>query len=280
MGLVASDYDRDGDTDVFVLNDVSGNFLFVNDGTGRFSEEGVLNGAAYDMFGRGLGSMGIDCGDYDNDGWVDFFMTSYQGELPVLYRNRGDGTFDDDLDVFIANGHLQDRVDEYDDSTAYEVRNLVLMNDGKGKFVNVSGVCGNGVTMKRSSRGAVFDDLDNDGDMDAVVLNARSASTVIRNDTRNDHHWLKINLRGRQTNRDGVGSLVEVTAGELTRVAEVHSGRGYQSHYGLQLHFGLGENKKVDRIQVRWLSGHVDELTDVSVDQVLNIVEGDGNGRP
>ncbi len=200
MGMVASDYDRDGDTDIFVLNDVSGNFLFVNDGTGRFSEEGVINGAAYNMFGRELGSMGIDCGDYDNDGWLDFLMTSYQGELPVLYRNLGNGTFEDattatgvgdgsapfvnwgvgmvdfdndgDLDVFIANGHLQDKIDAYDDSTAYEVHNLVLMNDGKGKFINVSDVCGNGVTIKRSSRGAVFDDLDNDGDIDAVVLNA------------------------------------------------------------------------------------------------------------
>lgn len=308
MGIVASDYDRDGDTDVFVLNDVSGNFLFINDGAGHFSEEGVLNGAAYNMYGLELGSMGIDCGDYDNDGWLDFLMTSYQGELPVLYRNLGDGSFDDvttatgvgegsapyvnwgvgmidldndgDLDVFIANGHLQDVVDSYDDSTAYEVHNLVLMNDGKGKFINVSDVCGNGVTMKRSSRGAVFDDLDNDGDIDAVVLNARRSPTVIRNDAENDHHWLRVNLRGLQTNRDGIGSQVEVSSGSLKRVAEVHSGRSYQSHYGLQLHFGLGEKKKVDQIRVRWLSGHDDVLTDVRVDQVLTIVEGDGNAKP
>ncbi len=224
MGIVAADYDKDGDTDLFVLNDVSGNFLFVNDGTGRFSEEGVLTGAAYNMFGLELGSMGIDCGDYDNDGWLDFLMTSYQGELPVLYRNLGDGSFDDvtsvtgvgdgsapyvnwgvglvdfdndgDLDVFLANGHLQDQVDAIDDSTAYEVHNLVLMNDGKGKFVNVSDVCGDGVTLKRSSRGAAFDDLDNDGDIDAVVLNARRAPTLIRNDAVNDHHWLKVNFAG------------------------------------------------------------------------------------
>jgi hypothetical protein len=302
MGIVAADYDLDGDTDVFVLNDVSGNFLFVNDGQGHFSEDGVLSGAAYNMYGLGLGSMGIDCGDFDNDGWPDFLMTSFQGELPVLYRNRGDGTLDDvttltgvgegsapyvnwgvglvdfdndgDLDVFIANGHLQDLVDAYDDSTAYEVHNLVLMNNGTGRFVDVSSICGDGASIKRSSRGAVFDDLDNDGDVDAVVLNARSASTVIRNESATDHHWLKVDLRGRTTNRYGVGSLVEVTAGKLKRVAEVHSGRGYQSHYGLQLHFGLGEHAKVDRIRVRWLGGQEDVLTDVDADQVITIVEG------
>jgi hypothetical protein len=306
MGLVACDFDRDRDTDIFVLNDVSGNFLFVNDGTGRFSEEAVLTGAAYNSYGQGLGSMGIDAGDYDNDGWLDFLMTSYQGELPVLYQNLGDGSFKDvtsatnvgegsrpyvnwgvglvdldndgDLDAFIANGHLQDEIDAYDDSTAYEVHNLVLMNDGKGKFINVSDACGDGVTVARSSRGAAFDDLDNDGDIDAVVLNARRAPTVIRNESPGDHRWVKIRLIGRETNRDGIGTQVEVVAGGHTQVAEVHSGRGYQSHYGLQLHYGLADCQQVDRIRVRWLSGAEDVLTNVGVDQVVTIVEGASGG--
>lgn len=302
MGMVSADYDGDGDTDVFVLNDVTRNFLFVNDGQGHFEETALISGAAYNTYGNALGSMGIDCGDYDNDGHLDFLMTSYQGEFPVLYRNLGNGYLEDvtgstgvgegsypyvnwgvglvDLDndthrdAFMACGHLQDQVDQYDDSTAYEVRNIVMRNTGEGKFHNVSAQCGDGLQPKLSSRGAAFDDLDNDGDIDIVVLNSRRESTVIRNDSPTSHHWIQIRLRGRQSNRDGVGAHVAVVTGSLRQVAEVHSGRGYQSHYGLRLHFGLGDHTRIDRIEVNWLGGDKDVLTDVEVDQLLTILEG------
>ncbi|MBM4091012.1 MAG: CRTAC1 family protein [Planctomycetes bacterium] len=310
MGIVCADYDDDGDTDIFVLNDVAGNFLFVNDGTGRFEEKGLLTGFAYDGFGQALGSMGIDCGDYNNDGLLDFLMTSYQDELPVLYKNLGNGSFEDatnesgvgagslpyvnwgvtladfdndgDRDAFIACGHLQDEVDKYDDSTSYEVRNIVMMNGGGGRFVNVSDACGDGLAPKRSSRGAAFDDLDNDGDIDAVILNSRREPTVIQNVSRANNHWIQIQLRGVQSNRDGVGSRIEVAAGDSRQIAEVHSGRGYQSHYGLRVHFGLGRHSRLDRLRVRWPSGVEDVLHDVPVDQLITVREGstgfDGEG--
>ncbi|MFH1920468.1 MAG: CRTAC1 family protein [Planctomycetota bacterium] len=305
MGMVSADYDRDGDTDVFVLNDVAGNFLFENDGTGQFEEVGLVAGVAYDYRGRDLGSMGADCGDYDNDGWLDFFMTSYQAELPVLYRNLGDGSFEDvtfqtgagtgslphvtwgtglvdfdndgDRDLFIACGHLKDNVELHDDTTAFNVRNLLLMNTGDGKFVNVSDECGDGLSVKLSSRGAAFDDLDNDGDVDAVILNSRREPTILRNESNSGlskNHWIEIRLRGVKTNRDGVGAQVTVEAGDLAQVDEVHSGRGYQSHYGTRLHFGLGERDRVDRIEVRWIGGGVDVLNNVAADRLLTITEG------
>ena len=302
MGMVSADYDADGDTDVFVLNDVAGNFFFESDGAGRFEEIGLMVGTAYNAYGEELGSMGVDCGDYDNDGWLDLFMTSYQGQMPVLYKNLagggfkdvtsatgvGDGSFpyvnwgnglvdfdnDGDRDVFIACGHLQDNIDRFDDTSAYHVRNILLMNTGDGKFVNVSDAAGDGLLPELSSRGAAFDDLDNDGDVDAVILNSRSRPTILRNDSQTGNHWIQLRLRGVSTNRDGVGAQVTVVAGDLTQVDEVHSGRGYQSHWGTRLHFGLGGRDRVDRIEVRWIGGGVDVLRDVEVDRLLTITEG------
>ncbi len=308
MGMVCCDFDRDGDSDVFILNDVAGNFLMVNDGSGHFEEAGLASGMAYNLYGDELGSMGVDCGDYDNDGWLDFFMTSYQGELPVLYRNLGNGTFGDVTlasgagegaypyvnwgvgmvdfdndgfrDLFIGNGHLQDEIDKYDDSTAYEAPNLLLRNLGNGRFENVSDRCGDGLSPRRSSRGAVFDDLDNDGDIDAAVLNSRREPTIIRNDSLGGNHWLQIRLRGTRCNRDGVGSQVAIEAGPLRLVDEVHSGRGYQGHFGTRLHFGLGKCDRVDRVEVRWLGGKAEVFENTEVDRLIMLTEGTGTQMP
>jgi len=301
MGIVALDYDNDADTDIAVLNDVAGNYLFANDGRGRFEEVGLLTGFAYNLDGNELGSMGVDCGDYDNDGWLDLFQTAYSGELPALFRNTGDGAFDDVTrstgagvgafpyvnwgtgfadfdsdgyrDLFIANGHLQDNVHLYDGTTAYEVRNQVLRNTGRGKFVDVSGQCGDGLLPKLSSRGAAIDDLDNDGDLDIVVLNSRRESTVIRNESPRAGHWLAVLLRGTRTNRDGVGARVTVVAGDLTLADEVHSGRGYQGHFGTRLHFGLGSRNRIDRIEVRWIGGQTDVWEDIPADRLITLTE-------
>lgn len=305
MGLVACDFDNDGDTDVFILNDVSGNFLMSNDGRAHFEEAGLLSGTAYNSYGDELGSMGVDCGDYDNDGLLDLLMTSYQGELPVLYRNSGGGTFEDVTlvsgvgegafpyvnwgvglvdfdndgfrDAFIANGHLQDEIDQYDESTAYEARNLIQRNNGNGTFECITDRCGDGLAPKRSSRGAAFDDLDNDGDIDIVVLNSRCEPTIIRNDSPTKHHWLQLQLEGTRCNRDGVGSKVVVTAGPLVQTDEVHSGRGYQSHFGTRLHFGLGRQARVDHIDVRWLGGDWERFENIELDCLVTLREGLGS---
>lgn len=302
MGMVCADYDNDGDTDVFVGNDVAENFLFENDGTGRFVEVGLLAGSAYDLYGSPQGSMGVDCGDFDNDGSLDFYQTSYQLQHAVLFRNLGDGVFEDvsltsgagtgtyahvtwgnslvdfdndgDRDIFVACGHLHDRIDEFDTTTSYLVRNLLLMNAGDGNFVNVSDGCGDGLAPRLSSRGAAFDDLDNDGDVDAVILNSRQKPTILRNETEAAGHWIQIELVGVESNRDGVGAQVEVVAGDLKQMDEVHSGRGYQSHYGSRLHFGLGKHRHVDRIEVRWIGGAVDVLEDVHAGRIAAIIEG------
>jgi hypothetical protein len=307
MGMVCGDYDIDGDTDIFVLNDMKGNFLFENDGTGKFEDVGLIAGVAYNLNGEEHGSMGADCGDYDNDGWLDFHETSYQTQLATLYRNLGNGMFEDvtpvtgagagtlplvtwgnsfvdfdndgDRDIFIACGHIQVNIERYDDTTSYLTPNIVLMNTGDGKFVDVSNESGDGLKVKLSSRGSGCDDLDNDGDVDVVVLNSRREPTILRNDSPSKGHWIQVRLRGTKSNRDGVGARVKVIAGDLTLVDEVHSGRGYQSHYGMRLHFGLGNRNRVDRIEVHWIGGGTDILKNIEVDQLLTITEGTGRAQ-
>jgi hypothetical protein len=302
MGAVCADYDNDGDTDIFVGNDVEANFLYQNDGTGHFEEVGLLSGAAYDEHGMEHGSMGVDCGDFDNDGWLDFHVTSYQRELATLYKNLGDGFLldvttateaglgtrnqvtwgnafadfdnDGDRDIFIARGHLYDNVEQFDDTTTYESTNALLENLGGKRFVDISERCGPGMLVKRSSRGAGFDDLDNDGDIDVVVLNSRREPTLLRNASDTKNHWIGVQLRGVQSNRDGVGAHVKVVAGDSVQVDEVHSGRGYQGHHGMRLHFGLGPHRRVDRIEVRWVGGGTDVVEDVAVDRIVTITEG------
>jgi hypothetical protein len=301
MGMICADYDDDGDTDVVVGNDAAANFVLQNDGSGKFQEVGLLTGLAYDLHGIGHGTMGVECGDYNNDGRLDFQMTSYHGQLATLYENLGLGLFEDvtrrtragaatlstvtwgnglvdfdndaDRDLLIACGHLQDNIERWDNTKTYAVRNLLLMNTGNGKFVNVSDQCGDGLAARLSSRGAAFDDLDNDGDVDVVILNSRRQPTVLRNDSARKNHWLQIRLRGTRTNRDGVGARVKVVTADLTQVDEVHSGRGYQSHYGMRLHFGLGRHDHVDRVEVRWIGGGKDVFENIDVDRVVTLTE-------
>jgi hypothetical protein len=302
MGMVCGDYDNDGDTDIFVANDGDGNFLFQNDGTGKFEETGLMAGVSYDIHGDEQGSMGASCVDFDNDGLLDFYVTSYQGQLACLYKNLGDNIFDDvtrltgagegtvpnvtwgaglvdfdndgDRDIFVACGHLLDNIESFDDRSTYFETNVLLMNTGDGKFENVSEKSGDGMKVKLSSRGAGFDDLDNDGDVDVVVLNSRREPTILRNDSPSQGHWLQVRLQGVKTNRDGVGAHVKVTAGDLTLLDEVHSGTGYQSHFGMRLYFGLGERERVDRIEVRWIGGGSDVFEDIKADQLVTLIEG------
>jgi len=303
MGMICADYDNDGYTDIFVANDVAQNFLFHNNRNGTFTEVALQAGVALDVSGRARGNMGVDCADYDGRGLLSFYVTAFQGDGAALYHNLGNGVFGDvslrsgaasgtlpyvgwgcgfvdfdndgHRDLFVVRGHTQDNVEMFDDTTSYRCRNIVLRNMGNGKFVNVSRQCGDIAKLRMSGRGVVFDDLDNDGRVDVVILNSNDKLTILRNETVTDNHWIQIRLRGAKTNRDGVGARVYVVAGDLKQMDEVHSGRGYQSHWGTRLHFGLAKNKRVERIEVHWpRSGVVDILEDVAADRLLTIVEG------
>jgi hypothetical protein len=308
MGMVCADANGDGATDVFVLNDVQNNFFFCNDGKGHYDEIGLLAGVAVNREGEILANMGADCADYDNDGNLDFFTTNYQSQWPMLLHNLGDGIFEDvatlanagaacvpyvnwgcgfadfendgHRDIFVGNGHTEDNVEERDGSTRYRCTNVVLQNTGTGKFADISESCGVSNFPPRAARGVAFDDLDNDGDIDVIILNSRQRPSFLRNlyyENGGTNRWLQLRLHGGPSNRTGVGARVQVTAGGVTWTDEVHSGRGYQGHWGIRLHFGLGTHDRADRIEVRWVGGGTDVLKNVAADQLVEIVQGESN---
>jgi len=307
MGVVCLDHDDDGDTDVYVGNDaLEGNFLFDNDGAGKFREVALAAGVAVNRFGAEIGSMGTEAGDTDNDGRIDLFVTDFQPDLPVLFRNLGGGLFEDATadsgagngawqyvtwgtaladfdndgfrDLFLACGHLNDNVESFDDTTAYRNHNLLLRNVG-GRFVDVSAAAGLHDIPRHSARGVACDDLDNDGDLDLVILNSREAPTLLKNLDRERggaNHFCQLRLRGRRANRDGVGAKVTLVAGDFVSVDEVHAGRGYQGHFGTRLHFGLAARAGIDRVEVRWPGGSTELFTAVPIDRLTELVEGTG----
>ncbi len=303
MATFCWDFNEDGYPDVFVCNDLEPNFLFLNDGKGQFEESALISGLAYDFHGKANSSMGVDAGDFDGDGKLDLFVTDYQSEMPVLYRNLGKGMFadvtssakisgelfahvhwgtgftdfdnDGDQDLYIACGHF-DPVERIDDRTAKHVRNYLLMNRGDGTFVDVSQQAGDGLAVVASSRGAVFGDLNNDGKVDAVVLNSGGPPTILRNDSQSDHHWLQVQLHAPDRNRFAIGAEVRVVTGDRSQLGISVSGRGYQSHFGTRIHFGLGQQTSVDAVEVRWPDGARETFAIEGVDRLVVLTQGSG----
>ena len=305
MGVVCADYDNDGAVDIFCANDAMANFCLHNDGTGKFSEVGAIVGLAYNIDGVATSSMGVDCADYDHDGLLDFFVTTYQNELPVLFRNLDAGLFQDvtasaaqthrcynnskwgcgfadfdndgHKDLFLGVGHLQVNIEQLDPSSSYKAQPMLLRNNGQGRFEDVTQSGGAGLQVQCVARGVALEDLDNDGLVDVVISNSRHPPVVLRNSTQSDNHWLELSLRGVSANRDAVGARVIVTAGDLVQIDEVHSGRGYQSHFGMRLHFGLGRSRRADTIEVRWPGGKREIWRDAEANQLVTLTEGKGH---
>jgi len=308
LGVVATDYDNDGDVDLYVANDAVRNFFYRNNADGTFAEIGALVGVAYGVDGQREAGMGVDAGDYDNDGYMDLVVTNFEQEPASLYRNNGRGFFphvsylagvglpslkdlsfgtgfvdyDNDgyQDLFIASGHVLDNIALFDQSTSYEQQNMLLRNQGpdqqgRYRFEDVSDRSGAGLLLKRASRGTAFGDYDDDGDVDILVGNIGRRPNLLRNDGGNGHNWLQIKTIGRQSNRDGIGARVSVRAGELFQVREVRAHYSYLSHSDLRVSFGLGDNQRAEVVEIRWPGGAVERINDVGSNQVLVIAEGE-----
>lgn len=302
LGAVFGDYDNDGDPDLFVANDKTPNFLYQNNGNGTFTEIGLMAGVAYNEDGVAESAMGADWGDYGNDGYQDIIVATFQWLANTLYHNDGDGFFTDVTfpahvgteslpylgmtaafldydndgyqDLFIANGHLDENVREYDVMARYAQRNQLFRNNGNGTFTEVTDRAGPGLQVERVSHGAAFGDYDNDGDIDVFVSDSgHPTCTLLRNDGGNRNHYLMIKTVGTRSNRDGIGARIQVVSGDLVQMKEVRSSYGYLCSNDLRVLFGLGDRTKVDRIEVRWPSGIVQILEDVRVDQILTIQE-------
>ena len=299
-GVVCGDIDNDGDMDIFVANDTTPNFFYRNDSDTaiKMTEDALFAGVALSEEGRAYSGMGANLGDFDNDGYLDIVITNFQDQTNSLYHNaqgdffnemsfaKGIGErslrylawgvdfvdFNNDgwLDLFVANGHLDDNVAEIDPIGTYAQPNQLFFSN---RGLNFSESVDVAITDQKVSRGAAFGDIDNDGDVDIVVSNLKDAPTVLRNDSDGMARWLCVKLIGTHCNRDAIGTRVTIVSGGLTQIREVKSGSGYISQNDLRLHFGLGDAIQVNTLTVRWLCGKVQTLRDVETNQVLVISE-------
>ena len=304
LGVVTFDYDNDGWQDIFIANDHMPNFLFHNNRDGTFREVGYLAGVAVSSDGEFEAGMGTDAGDTTGSGRMDLIVTHLVMQLARLYQNAGDQTFDDatlrskigyttyhmsgfgthffdydndcSIDLFMANGHVLDNIERYHSDVRYAEPKLMFRNIGHGVFENVSDRLGSAFQLPRVSRGAAIADYDNDGDLDILVSNNGQAPQLLRNDGGNANHWLEIFLIGTKSNRDGAGSRLKLTAGELVLYDQRKGGMSYQSAQDPRLHFGLGQHNKVDQLEITWPSGIVTKLTDLPCDKIIAVKEGTG----
>ena len=301
MAAVAWDYDQDGLPDIYVANDTNRNFLYHNNGDGTFTDESTFIGVGYDERGVAEGSMGIDCADYDGDGWFDLIVAN--SEKATLYKNE-EGLFfldatadsgleqptlpfigfsplfldydnDGHLDMFCANGNPQDVVELLVDHDTYAQRDQMFHNNGDGTYSDISETAGAYFSEELVGRAAATADYDNDGDMDIVIMNSNQRAVLLRNDGGNRKNWLGIKLVGIRSNRDGIGAKVTLTTEDMTQIREVKSGSSYASGSDTRLLFGLGESQHVKKVSIVWQSGTLQELEDISANQILTIVESE-----
>ncbi|MCZ6677570.1 MAG: CRTAC1 family protein [Candidatus Poribacteria bacterium] len=303
-GLAAAfgDYDDDGDVDLYIANDADPNFLYRNNGDGTFTDVSLIAGVGLSEDGEAENGMGVDFGDYNNDGRLDLIVTNFQGQTNTLYRNDGGGLFSDlsyasglgaislpylawganffdydsdgYQDLFIANGHLHDNVQAFDPLGFYEQPNLLFRNCRDGTFDEVGAHAGQGLDLEKVSRGVAFADYDNDGDLDLLVTNLNDAPDLLQNNGGNQGTWLTLRLVGTRSNRDAIGARVTVKTQNITQIREIRSGSSYLSQSDMRLHFGLGGYQQADRIEIRWPSGLKERLDGVQANQAITLVEG------
>lgn len=299
LGVLFADLDDDGDQDLYVANDSRPNLLFRNDGDWRLTEVAAWAGVAYSEDGRSQAGMGVAAGDYDGDGDLDLFVTNFSDDVNTLYQNQGDGTFvdatfaaslggqvrpylgwstalfdaDNDgwLDLFVANGHLYPQLTTHPSGLRYAQHNLLYRNEAGTFALLPHASLPGGVQV---SRGTAFGDYDNDGDTDLLVMNLNGAPTFLRNDAGDGNNWLGLELVGVTSNRDGLGARVRLFAEGRLQVREAQRGYGYQSSHDPRVLFGLGSTERVDRVEIRWPSGHVQTLKDPELRRYLVVREG------
>jgi hypothetical protein len=305
LGVVATDINNDGKMDLFVANDTSANFLFMNRGNGKFEEIGTLAGVGYGESGRARSGMGADSVDFNQDGWMDLFVANIDHERYSLYQNNHDATFDDvagptgvgaathlmsgwglkffdydndgNLDLFLANGNPDELIQTMRQDVTYREPLLLFHNDGK-TLHDVSAESGPIFAQNLSARGLAIGDFDNDGAVDVVVSVNDAAPLLLRNTAAKGNHWLGVRLVGKKSNRDAVGARVTYQAGDLKRDRMKVGGGSYLSSHDPRMVLGIGRRPKMDWLEVTWPepSGKTEKFTELPIDRYITIVEGEG----
>ncbi|HWZ98296.1 MAG TPA: CRTAC1 family protein [Candidatus Dormibacteraeota bacterium] len=312
LGVLTGDFDNDGWPDIYVANDSTASALYQNKKNGKFADIAMEAGCALSADGKPQAGMGVSAADYDMDGNLDIVKTNFAGDTPSLYHNLGGGTFEDATfpaglgkhtqylgwgcgffdfdndgwpDILLCNGHVYPEVEQLTTEAGYAQRKLLYRNLRNGHFEDVSLLAGTGISAPSASRGCAFGDFDNDGDLDFVVNCVNAPPQLIRCDSNNKNNWIKIRTVGTKSNRSGIGARItcvtRVPGQEKphSQIDEVRSGGGYYSQNDLRVHFGIGEAKGIDVLEIRWPSGQIDSHKGLKPNQLYYITEGQGITR-
>jgi enediyne biosynthesis protein E4 len=304
LGVVTADFNNDGWPDIAIANDTWPNFLFINQRDGTFKDVSFISGVAASADGRYEAGMGIDAADVDGDGWLDIYITHLDFELNRLYHNNHDETFNDATytagiaanitflsgvaarfldydndgwpDIVQANGAMLDNISLYHSEEQYPQPKLMFRNLGQGKFAKVSEYLGPDFMRPVVGRGLATADFDNDGDIDVAINVRGDYPELLRNDGGNANNWLTVKLLGTKSNRDGLGTVLKLTAEGFTQLKQAQGGMSYMSASDPRHHFGLGQRKKIESLEITWPSGQVDKLANLSPNQFITVKEGAG----
>ncbi len=307
LGAVFADINNDGKPDLLVGNDSTPNYLYLNKGDGTFEDVSYDSGFALDQAGRETASMGIAVGDYQNNGLLDVFNTTFSDDYKPLYHNDGDANmtdisdqtglgeitvpflswgdaffdYDNDgwKDLMMSDGHVYPQADKYNWGTSWKERPMLFHNLQGKRFEPVPAVEGSGLADVIAGRGMAVGDLFNDGKMDVVINVMDGHPVLLRNVSPDHHHWLEMQLVGKAP-RDAVGAVVYLTANGMRQREDVLSGGSYLSSNDQRPHFGLGQATTVDKLEVHWPDGSVEDFAVPGVDRILTLTEGTGAAVP
>ena len=304
LGVTWVDFNNTGKLDIFVNNDATPNYLYKNEGNGKFTEIGLESGTAVSQDGAEQACMGLAIGDYLHNGYPSIFISNFADEYDTLYRNNGNWEFDDVsyksgealpsmpyvkwgnafidvdndgwLDLFVVSGHVYPQAAQIPATAGYPEPKLLQMNQKDGTFCDASAQAGSALTERRVSRGVAIGDLFNDGQMDIVVEDLDGKPMILRNHGIAGNHWVNFELAGTKSNRLAIGARLKLVAGGMTQTAQIRSGGSYLSQSDLRVHFGLGTATRIDSLEINWPSGAVDVIKDPAPDQLYSVLEGKG----
>ena len=297
LGVLTADLDVDGDVDIYVGNDTVANFLYRNDGHGKFEEVGLISGTALSQAGTADGSMGVDVGDFNLDGLPDLWVANFERESIALYRNDGNSLFqhvsqgagvtaigalyvgwgtafcdfdnDGDEDTFVSNGH----VIRYPENAPIREKPLLFENRNGKRLENVAPIVGSYFNEAHQARGSAAGDLDRDGDQDLVISRMNEPVALLSNTTKTGHHWISLRLIGRQSPRLPIGAIVKLKTSRGEQTHQIKGGTSYASTVDSRLHFGLGTEATVESITIQWPSGATQTLPILDSDRAWVVIE-------